>query len=824
MANEPDNSTVPPTLTGQSFGRALEYFAVSDLGRAAEACRSALGVDPDHPDANLLLGAIMIRAGQNEEALAHLESACRRLPFNQELTKLRTVVAGELSRERIRAGIALQQQGDQAAAGNSFREAMRIDPDNAEAILRVGIVAARDGELELALDLFDRALLLAPNSAHAHNNRANVLKELRRHEEALHSYDQALAIDPDNAEAHTNRGMTLSALGCLDEAISCHNRAIQIRPDYAEAYFNRGNAFQALKRLDEALESYRQAVALQPGFADALINAGNLLCSRNRLPEALFCYEGAITSAPGHANAHNGLGNVLEKLNRLVEALASYDRATVLKPDFAEAHFNRGMTLNRLKQYRAAVESFETAFALEPGLPYLAGELLHTRMKICDWRDFSRQCSSLARQILDRKKATVPFPLVALTADASIQRLAAEIYVSDRHVMQNVPGFSTGQTIGGRIRIGYFSADFFTHATLYLMAELFELHDKQRFDILGFSFGSRRNDAMRARVEAAFGQLIDVEGMSDEDVARLSRDMNIDIAVDLKGYTQHSRTGVFAHRAAPVQISFLGYPGTMGAGFIDYIIADNTLIPETSRRHYSEKIVYMPDSYQVNDRRRKIADHEYTRTGLGLPETGFVFCCFCNSYKITPDCFAGWMRLLQRVDGSVLWLIDDNPDATANLRTEATRCQIEPSRLVFAKRLPLAEHLARHRAADLFVDTYPYNGHTTTSDALWAGLPVLTIMGESFASRVAASLLTAAGLPGLVTTTQASYEAKAIELATRTDRLQAIKHTLAGNRLTTSLFDSERYTRNLESAYVRIQERHRAGLRPEHISLDFPAS
>jgi predicted O-linked N-acetylglucosamine transferase (SPINDLY family) len=351
------------------------------------------------------------------------------------------------------------------------------------------------------------------------------------------------------------------------------------------------------------------------------------------------------------------------------------------------------------------------------------------------------------------------------------------------------------------------------------MAELFERHDRAKFEWVAFSFGPDAKDEMRKRVSTAFDRFIDVRNRSDMDIAHLSRSLEIDIAVDLKGFTYDMRVGIFSYRAAPVQVGYLGYPGTMGAAYIDYLIADGTLIPQSSQQHYSEKIAYLPNSYQVNDRKRAIADKAFTRRELGLPDAGFVFCCFNDSYKITPHTFNGWMRILKRVPESVLWLLEGNRAAGDHFRKLAEQSGVSAQRLIFATRLPLAEHLARHRTADLFLDTFPCNAHTTGSDALWAGLPLLTCMGEAFASRVAASLLNAIDLPELITTTQEQYEALAVELATDAERLGQIRRKLQSNRLNAPLFDSELFARHIENAYSQMYERYQADLPPEHIHV-----
>jgi predicted O-linked N-acetylglucosamine transferase (SPINDLY family) len=343
------------------------------------------------------------------------------------------------------------------------------------------------------------------------------------------------------------------------------------------------------------------------------------------------------------------------------------------------------------------------------------------------------------------------------------------------------------------------------------MAELFESHDKERFELFAFSFGPDSQDEMRQRVSRAFDRFIDVRFMSDMEVARMARELEIDIAIDLKGYTQDARPGIFSYRCAPVQVNYLGYPGTMGAEYMDYLIADKVLIPAESQTHYTENIVYLPHSYQVNDTKRVISDRTFTKAELGLPETGFVFCCFNNSYKITPTTFDSWMRILKAVEGSVLWLLEDSASATHSLQRQAQARGVQANRLIFAKRMPLSEHLARHRLADLFLDTLPYNAHTTCSDALWAGLPVLTLPGVSFAARVSASLLEAIELPELIAHSQADYEQLAIEFALNPARLTGVREKLASKRLTAPLYNTPLFTQHLESAYRQMHERHLAG-------------
>ena len=670
---------------------------------------------------------------------------------------------------------------------------------------------------EEALQNCDKAIALKPGLAQAYNNRGIALNDLKRHEDALRSYDKAIALKPDYAEAYSNRGIALNGLKRHEEALQSCDKAIALKPDVAETYNNRGNSLNGLKRHEEALEGYDKAIALKPGYVEAYNNRGNALTELKRHEEALQSCDKAIALKPDYAEAYSNRGIALSKLERYEEAVQSCDRAIALKPDYAEAYRNRGIALTELKRHEEALQSYDRAISLKPDQGFLYGDWLYARMYICDWRDAGQAFSRLSELIERGDRASSPFPFLAISNSSALQRKMAELYVREKYPAAASPAVVAAAPGHDKIRIGYFSADFHNHATAFLIAELFERHDRTRFEVHAFSFGPRTNDEMRQRLTAAVDSFIDVRAQSDVEVATLARSLGIDIAIDLKGLTKEHRLGVFAQRAAPIQVNYLGYPGTLGADYIDYLIADPTLIPETDQQHYSEKIVYLPDSYQVSNLKRQISDRTFTREELGLPPSGVVFCCFNNNYKILPDTFDGWMRILRQVEGSVLWLLQDNEAAARNLRKEAAGRGIAADRLIFATRLPLADHLARHRLADLFLDTLPYNAHTTASDALWAGLPVLTRIGETFAGRVSPSLLNAIHLPELITSTQADYEKLAVELAINPGRLLQIRRKLERNRLTTPLFDTALFTRHIEEAYAMIHERHLAGLTPTHL-------
>lgn len=749
--------------------------------------------------------------------------------------------------------IILMQRGRFAEAEDSLQSALRINSNVDATLSNYGFVLRALKRLAEAVEQFGKALAINPKNPLTWNNRGTALNDLRRHAEAIADFDSAIALQPDFVDAICNKGNSLAQLDRHEEALAAYEQALALRPDFADAWFGRGNACRMLRRYDEAFSSFDKARAINPGLADAWLGRGDVLRDLDRNEEALAAYERALAINANLAEAWLGRGNVFVEFKHYDDALAAYDRALAIKPDLAAAWLGRGNVAFECKRYddaRAAYDkaleikdnlseawagrgklaleykrydeafaAFDRAFVLKPEQLYAEGFRLFAKMHLCDWRDFDADfrhlVSSLDRDIV----ATPPFPFLAMPSTAQEQLRCATLFCKKTAPAADAPVWRGERYDHDRIRIAYLSADFHQHATAYLMAGLFEAHDRSRFDITALSFGPQTGDDMQRRLKAAFDRFIDVCDRSDRGVAELMRELEIDIALDLKGFTQDARTGIFANRAAPLQVSYLGYPGTMGAGYIDYLITDPVLVPASARVHYSEKIVSLPDSYQINDRKRTQGGATPDRAAAGLPATGFVFCCFNSNYKITPDAFESWMRILGQVDGSVLWLLEFNSSAASNLRKAARARGVDPARLIFAKPAPLPDHLARHRLADLFLDTRPYNAHTTASDALWAGLPVLTMFGETFAGRVAASLLSAIGLPELIAVTPQAYEQMAIDLATDPDKLARIRSKLAGNRLTAPLFDTGRFARNIEAAYTAMYERHRAGLPPDHIDV-----
>ena len=690
----------------------------------------------------------------------------------------RPYVNDSLQINTLQRAFELHQRGQLAQAQQLYEQLLRAQPNHFDALHLMGVLASQTQRAGEALTLIDRALAIDAGGAVTHFNRATVLQQLERWREALESYDRAIEINPSFAEAFSNRSVVLTELGEYATALSSSERAIALKGGFAEAFFNRGNVLREMRRFEKAIASYDRAIELRRDYSEA-------------------CYNRA---------------NALTALERWREAVAGFEQSIALRPRHVAAHVHRGHAEVELRQWQSALASYARAIEIEPTIRFVPGRLLYTSLRICDWHDFERRRDNVLERIAQGLAAAHPFEVLTLTDSAHLQLAATQTWVREKFTANRASAPSHPRH--GRIRLGYFSGDFHQHAVAFLTAELFERHDRQRFEITAFSFGPHKRDAMRERLEAAFDRFIDVRERSDLEIVQLARRLEIDIAIDLGGYTEGARTEIFAARAAPLQLSYIGYLGTMGAPFIDYLIADPTLIPPAHRPHYAERILYL-ESYQANDTRRVIAERNFTRAELGLPREGIVFCCFNAVWKFNPVIFSSWMRILARVPRSVLFLFADHPLIEQNLRKEAAARGVVPERLVFGGRLPTADYLARYRAADLFLDTLPYGGGTTASDALWAGVPVLTCRGEALASRIAASLLTALDMPQLITDSLQDYEERAVELANDPERLSELRGLLGERRATARLFDIGAFTLDLERAYMSIYERQRSGLAPE---------
>lgn len=629
---------------------------------------------------------------------------------------------------------------------------------------------------------------------------------------------EALARAPQDGEALYLLGTTFLFEGRLRDALGplaaaagqLARRGVRYRLGHCQ--FGLGDLAGAEASLRRETEAY-------PESANAQNTLGSVLAAQGRDAEALAAFQAALAADASHAEANANAGNALHAVGRNEEALALLQRAVAAQPGFAQAHQNLGLVLHALGRYEEAAASFGRAREIAPDLPYALSSEVWSRLFACDWRNIGESVAALRAQVRERRVPATPFVLLSLLDSPEEQLQAARLYLQDKGAGPQAPMPRAPRAPRERLRIAYVSSDFHQHATALLMTRLFELHDRRRFEVIGFSYGPDDRSPMRSRLERAFDRFVDVERMTDAQAAQQLAALDVDIAIDLKGHTEGARLAMLAARPARVQATYLGYPGTLGVPYIDYVLADAVVIPPGHERYFTEKVVYLPDTYQVNDDRALVAERTPSRAELGLPRDGFVFCAFNNAYKLRPEFFDVWMRLLAAVPGSVLWLLASNPAMEHNLREQARSRHVDPARLVFARKLPVEEHIARHRQADLFLDVLPYNAHTTASDALRTGLPLVTCIGNAFAGRVAASLLAAVGLPELVTHTLAEYEALALRLAREPQALAAVRARLKSNLATHPLFDSARFCRHMESAYGLMWERHLRGEAPASFAV-----
>jgi predicted O-linked N-acetylglucosamine transferase (SPINDLY family) len=700
--------------------------------------------------------------------------------------------------------------------------ATRVNPRAADAFYNRACLLQKLNRPTEALTCFDAALALKPDYVEALVNRASVLLGLNRLEDTLAGLDKVVRLRADIPQAWNNRGNVLALLDRGDDALASYDRALALAPGYADAWKNRARTLLQLQRQEEALTAFIKLTELAPNDPDIWIQRGNLMFTLGRYEESLPVYDKGLALKPRDADAWANRGFALLQLNRRGEAVTCFDRAVTINPGHAAARENRAHLNFVQERFEEAGADYEVLSRVENAGAWLKGYVAICRLHCCDWRGLEASREAIATDLRAGLFVVDPTGNALISSSVQDQLQSAAIWVREKFPAGRISLWRLERYRHEKIRVAYLSADFRAHATAFLMAGIFERHDKSRFETIAISFGADDMSPMRARLIAAFDRFIDVRDKNDVEVAYLLRELEVDVVVDLKGFTAEGRPGILALRPAPVQASYLGFPGTMGAPYVDYILADRFVLPEEHLPYYTERAVYLPDTYQCNDRARSVADRTPTRAECGLPESGFVFCCFNNNHKILPEIFDVWMRLLRDVDGSMLWLLQDNRSVAGNLRGEAEARGVKGSRLVFAARTDPPAHLARQRVADLFLDTLPYNAHTTASDALWVGLPLLTCLGTTFAGRVAASLLNAIGLPELVTSSLADYEALALKLARDPAALAAIREKLARNRDRFPLFDTERMTRSLEAAYEAMWARAQDDQAPASITI--PAS
>jgi protein O-GlcNAc transferase len=804
---------------------AEQAIALHQQGNLPEAERlyfQLLEADPALYGPRFYLGLIRLAQGRNDEACSYFGEALTVQPNDLGLL--------------MNYGMALRAARRPQEALEMFERALAIRPGLPEALYNRGVALSDLERFELAVEAYDRALVIQPEMIAAMINRAAALAAMYRLDDAVAGYGRVLAMQPTHVRALVQRGLAFRTLRQPAQALADFDRALATQPDEVDALYNRGVAlmdleraadalvmFEAvmpayqnnaemlnnrgvalwnLKRPAEALASYDRALALEPAFAEAWGNRGLALRDLARHQEALASFDQVLRLEPHNAVALNSRANVLRDLKRYDDAIEDYTLAIAKRPDYAEALINRGYTQWTLLRYEAGVADVERALALEPDYRYAKGELLHARMYAGDWHDYAKLKAEVENGAREGLRVVQPFIFQAVAETPADAQTCSRIWARDKYPeMGTAPQDRSARKTNKKIRVGYVSGEFRHQATAILMAGVYERHDKEKFELIALDSGLDDQSPMRTRLEKTFDKWINIKSLSDQDAAEAARDAGIDILVNLNGFFGEARMGVFAQRPAPIQVNYLGFPATLGAPYIDYIIADTIVIPESDRAFYDEQVVYLPGCYQANDDKGREMARTTSHAEAGLPEDGFVFCNFNSAYKLTPETFGSWMRILDQAPGSVLWLLESSPPYADNLRREAQARGIAGDRLVFAPVLPTDLHLARLPLADLFLDGLPYNAHTTGSDALWAGVPLITQTGLAFPGKVATSLLAAVGLPELVTDSAADFEALAVKLAHDPKAIKKLRDKLAKKKTGSALFDTATFTRNLESAY-----------------------
>jgi protein O-GlcNAc transferase len=756
-------------------------------------------------------------------------------------------------KKELQQALSFHNSGDFIKARVIYEKIIDLDGKNFEALQLLGVLKLQEEDFISAEELLRRSLEINDRQCDTCNNLGLTLVGLGKYEEAIHYYKQAIKLKNNESDYYYNLGLALIKLKRFNEALSSFGLAIHFQPNFAKAYEDRGNTFRELNRNSEALNDYNFAISLDnknawyfhnrgtlyfkfKNYSKALENydksielmsdlpkfivaKGALFAELRRFDQSINFYLSAISKDDKYIEAMFDLANIYQSIGDYVKALTWIDKVININKYYPGAHLNCANILRNLNRFQEAIVCFEKAFEINCNQEYLYGNRLELKMHLCFWENFEYDLHKIVSLIQNTQKAANPFSVLALTDSSEIHKLTAGKWVGDFFSRLESNSKRTEKK-SSKLRVGFYSADFGNHPVSILMVEMLELLNKDEFEIFAFSFRSAPGDEMQVRLSSIFSKFVDVTQFSDVEISTLSKKMSIDIAVDLSGYTSHCRPGVFAHRSAPVQVAYLGYPGTTGAPYIDYIIADEYVIPIKNQLHFTEKIAYLPNCFIPTNSNRKPSNKKYSRRDMQLPDDVFIFCCFNASYKITPSVFNSWMVILSNVKDSILWLSESNQISKVNLTNEAIKCGISPDRIIFASKLPSAEeHLARLRLADLFLDTFPYNAHATALDALTSGIPVLTRTGESFASRVAGSMLNAIGADYLITTSLDDYVSKAIYLGSSKKLLKDIRESISDINRTRPLFDINLLTKNIEKLFKIMHARHASQLTPDHIYL-----
>ena len=813
MNDSPQNASVE-SLTNL-LQQGLASHQQGDLKQAEKNYLKVLNFSPENACALHLLGVL---SNQKQEFTAAIDLISRAL----QIIPQQPIFHSNL-------GNALRDSGRFELAIAAYQKALQLKPDLFETYINMGIAYDQLANFDGAVSAYLKAIDLKPDSAEAYYNLGNTYKEQRRWDEAVKCYRRAVGINPSLAEAFYNLAAVLEQQDFFDAAIDCLKQCLRINPQWAEAYNNLGNLYMRQDLHDQALAHYQKAVQLNPQFYVAQNNLGNALKDLGCWAEAIACYQKALHVHPQYAEAYLNLGIMLAESDCPTEAVNQFQAAVRINPYFATAHNYLGITLADLGKRSEAIKCFERAIEINPAYSEAYYYLMYQLQYVCNWsrlETVSDRLDQLTGPAAPGGQFAPEPPFIHMTRHPDLEHQLINARAWCRKMMppakRGMPLFSFDRRRlkTGRLTVGYLSGDFHDHATAHLMLGVFGLHSRSKLQIHCYSYGPDDHSTYRTQIRQQSDQFVDLRELSHIDAARRIYADKVDILVDLKGHTKGARLGILACRPAPIQVHYLGFPGTTGADFIDYLITDKMVTPFEHAPYYSEKLVYLPHSYQVNDQRQKIAARYWTRKELGLPPEGFIFSSFNLPYKIDAQLFDCWMRILQQIPRSVLWLFNGGEEMIYNLKQTARGKGIDPRRLVFADKLLKAEHLARLQLADLSLDTRIVNGHTTTSDSLWASVPVITLQGDHFASRVAASLLSAIGLPELIVPHLDDYERLAVRLATHPAELHEIKTRLFENRLTMPLFDTSRFIKNLEAAYQKMWWLFREGQAPQQFRVE----
>jgi predicted O-linked N-acetylglucosamine transferase (SPINDLY family) len=748
--------------------------------------------------------------------------------------------------------ILLKNKGEVNESLNINKKLIQISPKDPEIHNNIGNIYFELGKLNNAKNSYSKAINLNNNYFIAYCNLGNVFLKTSKINDAKLNFKKAISCKSDFIGAYIGLGNALETDGDYKEAESLYEKVINIRNDIPEIYFNLGNILQKQEKFEDAIINYKNAIKLNPKFVEAYNNLGNIFQKHEKFEDAIINYKNAIKLNPKFVEAYNNLGNIHQKKAQHKKAIINYKEAIKLntkspetynnlgnifrdlgnlnesefylrkaiefKPSYAKAYSNLSNTLEKMGKLDEAILANENALKYNPDYFTAEAHLLHQKRKICDF-NIEKKNIEFCSKLDFLKESIPPFITLSFIDNSEKQYLVAKSYAKENFTNSKSIKIQNFKYKKEKIKIGYFSADFYDYPSMHLIIGLLENHNRELFDIYAFSYGPNNNDWMNNRIKSAVDHFIDIRNIQSEEVVKIVNEKKIDISIDLNGYTYNSRTELFQNRLSPIQINYLGYPGTLGANFIDYIVADQITIPKNQRRFYSEKVIYLPHTYQPNDSQRKISNNKTLRSDFGLPDSFFVLCCFNNTFKISSKEYEIWIKILKKIDKSVLWLLNSNIWAKENLVKKAKKMGIDTSRIIFAEKLANSEHLARYRHADLFVDTFNYNAHTTASDALWAGLPVITKKGNQFAANVASSLLNAIDLPELITKNEQDYENLIFELATNPKKLEKIKNKLLNNKLNKPLFDTKKYTRNFENGLLQAFNLYSKGQQPQDIKV-----